>query len=122
MVKKARLAIDQTWNLKAASQCSTKLAFSHFLGEPKRLFTCLLWCLELHGHKHECVHVLVQVVVQGIPFAFASIKAWQDLKDLFKPVRGVKADIVMGQDGRSKGWGTVLFDSQEDAEKAIKVH
>ena len=60
----------------------------------------------------------MQVVVQGISFAFA----WQDLKDLFKPVGGVKADIVMGQDGRSKGWGTVLFDSQEDAEKAIQVH
>ncbi|DBA69952.1 TPA: hypothetical protein ACH3X2_012444 [Trebouxia sp. C0005] len=57
-----------------------------------------------------------QVVVQGIPFAYA----WQDLKDLFKPVGGVKADIVVGQDGRSKGWGTVLFDTPEDAERAIQ--
>ena len=95
MVKKARLAVDQTWKLKAASQCSIKLALSHFLGEPKRLFTCLLWCLTLHEHKHECLHVLVQVVVQGIPFAFAR----QDFKDLFKPVGGVKVDTVMGRTG-----------------------
>lgn len=59
----------------------------------------------------------LQVVVQGLPFAYS----WQDLKDLFKPVGGVKADIVMGQDGRSKGWGTVLFDSEDDAERAIQV-
>ncbi len=56
-------------------------------------------------------------MVQGLPFAYA----WQDLKDLFKPLGGVKADIVMGQDRRSKGWGTVLFDSDADAEKAIQV-
>lgn len=59
----------------------------------------------------------LQVVVQGLPFAYS----WQDLKDLFKPVGGVKADIVMGRDERSKGWGTVLFDSEADAERAIQV-
>ena len=59
----------------------------------------------------------MQVVVHGLPFAYA----WQDLKDLFKPLGAVKADVVMGPDRRSKGWGTVLFDSEEDAENAIKV-
>lgn len=60
----------------------------------------------------------LQVIVQGLPFAYA----WQDLKDLFKPIGGVvQADIVMGQDGRSRGWGTVNFETQADAEKAIKV-
>ena len=59
----------------------------------------------------------MQIVVQGLPFAYA----WQELKDLFKPVGAVKADVVMGPDRRSKGWGTVLFDSQADAENAIKV-
>ena len=60
----------------------------------------------------------LQVIVQGLPFAYA----WQDLKDLFKPIGGVlQADIVMGQDGRSRGWGTVSFETQADAEKAIKV-
>ena len=57
--------------------------------------------------------------MQGLPFAYA----WQDLKDLFKPLGGViQADIVMGQDGRSRGWGTVNFETQEDAAKAIKVN
>lgn len=60
---------------------------------------------------------MVQIVVQGVPFAYA----WQELKDLFKPLGAVKADIVMGPDRRSKGWGTVLFDSETDAEHAIKV-
>ena len=61
----------------------------------------------------------MQVIVQGLPFAYA----WQDLKDLFKPFGGLlQADLVMGQDGRSRGWGTVNFETQEDAEKAIKVH
>ena len=61
---------------------------------------------------------LLQVIVQGLPFAYA----WQDLKDLFKPIGGVlQADIVLGQDGRSRGWGTVNFETQEDAKKAIKV-
>ena len=58
------------------------------------------------------------MIVQGLPFAYA----WQDLKDLFKPIGGLlQADIVMGQDGRSRGWGTVNFETQADAEKAIKV-
>ena len=60
----------------------------------------------------------MQVIVQGLPFAYA----WQDLKDLFKPIGGVlQADIVMGRDGRSKGWGTVNFETEADAERAIQV-
>lgn len=31
------------------------------------------------------------------------------------------ADIVMGRDGRSKGWGIVHFESPEAAQKAIDV-
>ena len=88
------------------------------LANPMSVQVSFLCGLTQHQCKLECMLVLVQVVVQGIPFAYA----WQDLKDLFKPVGGVKADIVMGQDGRSKGWGTVLFDSQEDTEKAIQVY
>ena len=68
-------------------------------------------------HHETSLIVLLQIVVQGVPFAYA----WQELKDLFKPLGAVKADIVMGSDRRSKGWGTVLFDSESDAENAIKV-
>lgn len=62
--------------------------------------------------------MFLQVIVHGLPFHYA----WQELKDLFKPVGGVgKADIVIDRDGRSKGWGTVIFDSENDAQKAIQV-
>jgi hypothetical protein len=49
------------------------------------------------------------VEVQGVPF----VDVWQDLKDLVKPLAIVKADIVMGQDRRSKGWGTVLLTAKK---------
>ena len=60
----------------------------------------------------------LQVIVHGLPFSFA----WQELKDLFKPVGGVsKADIVLDQEGRSRGWGTVTFQTPADADRAIQV-
>ena len=47
---------------------------------------------------------------------------WQDLKDLFKDVGGVvSADVVMGRDGRSRGWGVVNMESEDDAQRAIQV-
>eukprot|EP00894_Picocystis_sp_ML_P003759 jgi/Pico_ML_1/54276/g4648.t1 len=54
---------------------------------------------------------------------------WQDLKDYFKrdlkdlfSAQGkvLRADIVMDRNGRSKGYGTVLFDKGEDAQRAIE--
>ncbi|KAL3145130.1 hypothetical protein ABBQ38_001734 [Trebouxia sp. C0009 RCD-2024] len=66
--------------------------------------------------RYSASHKGRRLVVQGVPLAFA----WQELKDLFKPLGAVKADIVMGSDRRSKGCGTVLFDSEADAENAIK--
>lgn len=45
------------------------------------------------------------------------------MKDFFNQKVGgaVHADIVLGRDGRSKGWGTVRFESPEAAQKAIDV-
>ncbi len=61
----------------------------------------------------------LQLIAQGLSFA----DAWQDLKDLVKPIGGVlQADVVMGQDGHSKGWGTLNFETEADAERAIQVH
>lgn len=58
-----------------------------------------------------------QVVVHGIPYAYD----WRDLKDMFNDEFAVdRADIVTGQDGRSKGFGTVRFESEEDASRAIE--
>ncbi len=59
-----------------------------------------------------------QVVVQGLLFS----AGWQELKDLTRPFGSVaRADIAMGTDGRSKGWGTVLFDDPRDAAAAMHV-
>jgi len=60
----------------------------------------------------------LQVVVQGIPWAFK----WNELKDMFTN-RGYnvsRADVVIGRDGRSRGYGTVRFDSPADAQQAIQ--
>ncbi|KAG2237133.1 hypothetical protein INT48_004635 [Thamnidium elegans] len=48
---------------------------------------------------------------------------WRDLKDLFKktgPV--VRADIAMHYDGQSRGFGTVLFNTHQDAKDAIGLY
>jgi hypothetical protein len=45
---------------------------------------------------------------------------WQDLKDLFRLAGTiVRADVSLGPDGRSRGYGTVLFADERDAEKAV---
>lgn len=44
---------------------------------------------------------------------------WQQLKDLFQDYNPEYADVKMGPDGRSRGWGTVRFATGEDANAAI---
>merc|ERR1719271_312950 len=57
-----------------------------------------------------------QIVVHGIPYSMR----WQDLKDLFKQCGNVlRADIVTDETGRSKGYGTILFDDAQCAQAAI---
>ncbi|KAG0340382.1 hypothetical protein BG004_006425 [Podila humilis] len=59
-----------------------------------------------------------QVFVGNIPFQCQ----WQDLKDLFRRAGHiVRADVAVGFDGRNRGFGSVLFTSQEDAQNAINI-
>ncbi|CAG8707493.1 4037_t:CDS:2, partial [Dentiscutata heterogama] len=59
-----------------------------------------------------------QLFVGNLPFRVR----WQDLKDLFRKAGTVlRADVAMGYDNRSKGHGTVLFGSLEDAKNAIAI-
>ncbi|KAF9788638.1 hypothetical protein BJ322DRAFT_1050218 [Thelephora terrestris] len=47
---------------------------------------------------------------------------WQDLKDLFRQAGTIlRADVAFGPDGRSRGFGTVVFASEIDAERAVKM-
>lgn len=58
-----------------------------------------------------------QIVVQGIPWAYK----WSDLKDMFtsQGYAVVRADIAE-RGGRSRGFGTVRFESAEQAQQAIE--
>ncbi|KAF9078737.1 hypothetical protein BDP27DRAFT_1164117, partial [Rhodocollybia butyracea] len=47
---------------------------------------------------------------------------WQDLKDLFRQAGTIiRADVALGQDGRSRGFGTVVFATEYDADHAVKM-
>ncbi len=47
---------------------------------------------------------------------------WQDLKDLFRQAGTIiRADVALGQDGRSRGFGTVVFATDYDADRAVKM-
>ncbi|RKO91210.1 hypothetical protein BDK51DRAFT_37530 [Blyttiomyces helicus] len=57
-----------------------------------------------------------QIFVANLPY----IVAWQDLKDLFRSAGSVvRADIMEGADRRSKGVGTVVFETPAEAAQAI---
>lgn len=47
---------------------------------------------------------------------------WQELKDLMRGAGSVlRADIAQGPDGRSRGFGSVLFATSQDAERAVTL-
>ncbi|KAI6148682.1 hypothetical protein BKA82DRAFT_120994 [Pisolithus tinctorius] len=47
---------------------------------------------------------------------------WQDLKDLFRAAGSVaRADVALGPDGRSRGFGTVTFITEDGAERARRL-
>ncbi|KAG6333894.1 hypothetical protein ID866_5196 [Astraeus odoratus] len=47
---------------------------------------------------------------------------WQDLKDLFRAAGAVaRADVALGPDGRSRGFGTVTFATEDGAERARRL-
>ncbi|KAG8822736.1 hypothetical protein FRC19_005354 [Serendipita sp. 401] len=58
-----------------------------------------------------------QLFVGNLPYRVR----WQDLKDLFRKAGGtvLRADVSLGPDNRSRGYGTVLLASAEDAGRAI---
>ncbi|KAL1924842.1 uncharacterized protein VTP21DRAFT_4496 [Calcarisporiella thermophila] len=59
-----------------------------------------------------------QLFVANIPFQCQ----WQDLKDLFRKAGNIlRADVATGLDGRSRGFGTVIYATPEDAQKAIEI-
>lgn len=58
-----------------------------------------------------------KIVVWNLPYNIR----WQHLKDMFRESGDViRADVPLHHDGKSKGMGTVLFESERDAERAIR--
>ncbi|KAJ3299898.1 hypothetical protein HDU76_006202 [Blyttiomyces sp. JEL0837] len=59
-----------------------------------------------------------QLFVGNLPF----IVGWQDLKDLFRETgHVVRADVAESSAGKSRGFGTVLFATVEEAKNAINA-
>lgn len=67
--------------------------------------------------SNACLGSLLNALLTGqLPYRVR----WQDLKDLFRKAGTVlRADVSLGQDNRSRGYGTVLMGSREDAARAI---
>lgn len=48
---------------------------------------------------------------------------WQDLKDLFRAAGNIqRADVALSAEGKSRGFGTVLFATPEDAQNAVRIY
>ena len=57
-------------------------------------------------------------IVPQLPFQCQ----WQELKDLFRQAGTIlRADVSVGHDGRSRGFGTVTYATDADAERAVKM-
>jgi RNA recognition motif-containing protein len=66
--------------------------------------------------NHQTLMFETVIMWKQIPFNCQ----WQDLKDLFRNAGNIlRADIAQGQDGRSRGFGTVLYATPEDARNAV---
>ena len=78
-----------------------------------------LAALKIAAIDHIAV-VLAQVVVQGIPWKFTD----EDLVPLFEGCGEITySEVQVGKDGRSRGYGTVRFQTAEEAQAGIaKVH
>ncbi|KAB5594673.1 RNA recognition motif domain-containing protein [Ceratobasidium theobromae] len=59
-----------------------------------------------------------QLFIGNLPFQCQ----WQDLKDLFRTAGQIlRADVALGPDGRSRGFGTVVYAKEADATRAVTM-
>lgn len=65
-----------------------------------------------------CLTCCIAHPIPKLPFHIQ----WQDLKDLFRAAGAVaRADVALGPDGRSRGFGTVTFVTEDGAERARRM-
>jgi len=70
----------------------------------------------------------VRVLTTSSPFPSPSTQQlpfhtqWQDLKDLFRQAGTIlRAGVALGPDNRSRGFGKVVFATDADAERAVRM-
>ena len=69
-------------------------------------------------HIHHLIGSAETDLCQQLPYRVR----WQDLKDLFRKAGTVlRADVSLGPDNRSRGHGTVLLATAEDAGRAVDM-
>ena len=74
----------------------------------------------LHLHHPPLLLSLIALPARCLQLPFHC--QWQDLKDLFRQAGTIlRADVALGQDGRSRGFGTVVFATDTDAERAVQM-
>ncbi|SCU97947.1 LAFA_0G14400g1_1 [Lachancea sp. 'fantastica'] len=62
-------------------------------------------------------HPGYEVFIANLPFSIS----WQSLKDLFKECGNpTRADIKLDRNGRSRGFGTVIYETQDEAQAALE--
>ncbi|KAI6019964.1 hypothetical protein F5J12DRAFT_716395 [Pisolithus orientalis] len=83
---------------------------------------------EMCVYEHEHLITIFCVVIKQLPFIHLLHQQlpfhiqWQDLKDLFRAAGSVaRADVALGPDGRSRGFGTVTFMTEDGAERARRL-
>jgi len=59
-----------------------------------------------------------QLFIGNLPFQCQ----WQDLKDMFRTAGQIlRADVALGPDGRSRGFGSVVYAKESDAARAVSM-
>lgn len=77
--------------------------------------------IEITGRSSFAAFSLTCRIAHPIPKLPFHIQ-WQDLKDLFRAAGAVaRADVALGPDGRSRGFGTVTFVTEDGAERARRM-
>ncbi|KIJ61573.1 hypothetical protein HYDPIDRAFT_96384 [Hydnomerulius pinastri MD-312] len=96
-------AIGERWNRHAKSLCRKCMLSSHRCVRPPIICS------------HSNTLTALYLRNPQLPFHIQ----WQDLKDLFRAAGAVaRADVALGPDGRSRGFGTVTFVTEDGAERA----
>ncbi len=76
-----------------------------------------------------CLTVFLKICIKGnfvkhvisnvfqLPFSYS----WQNLKEAFNRVADVKYAAIKMENGKSKGCGMVVFNSNDDARRAVSI-